>query len=204
MNKFLKYFFIVLGVGGGICLICFLVMFFMIASAAGFFDKNYSVSDLKEEYFSKETEIKSLINYYNKIKPENYSVDIEFEDDDILNRLTVVSKDSSKVIYQNWNVNRSVLQTAELKDLVGWDESEIITLKNKLDEANCISVEEGEPLKIGFKRSGMGMFSFNIFQEINTERNEYNNGCEYILVNRHLALQYGGGAIGSQCFPDKN
>ncbi|MGE8511323.1 MAG: hypothetical protein ACN6N7_01390 [Chryseobacterium culicis] len=181
-----------------------IVTVLMIGYAFGSFDKSYSVSELKDGYYSKEAEIKDLINYYNKIKPESYSVDIEFKNDKILERLRITSKDSSNVVYQDWNVNSNVLFTEKLKGIAGWNEKQIAVLKNKLDKANCISVEEGEPLKIGFKRSGMGMFSFNVFQKADTNRDEYNDGCEYILVNKNLALQYGGGAIGNQCFPDKN
>jgi len=204
VNRFFKYLLIIISVIGGVFLIGSIVTVLMIGCAFGSFDKSYSVTELKDEYYSKEAEIKDLINYYNKIKPENYSVDIEFKNDKILERLRIIYKDSSNVVYQNWNVNSNVLFTEKLKGIAGWNEEQIAVLKNKLDIANCISVEDGEPLKIGFKRSGLGMFSFNVFQEINTDRSKYNDGCEYILVNRNLAFQYGGGAIGNQCFPNKN
>lgn len=204
MNRFFKYLLIIISVIRGVFLIGSIVTVLMIGCAFGSFDKSYSVTELKDEYYSKEAEIKDLINYYNKIKPENYSVDIEFKNDKILERLRIIYKDSSNVVYQNWNVNSNVLFTEKLKGIAGWNEEQIAVLKNKLDKANCISVEDGEPLKIGFKRSGLGMFSFNVFQEINTDRSKYNDGCEYILVNRNLAFQYGGGAIGNQCFPNKN
>lgn len=204
MNKVFTYFIIILCAIGGLFLIGFIVVTLMIGYAFGSFDKTYSVSELKEEYYLREVEIADLIKYYNTIKPENYSVDIEFRNDKMLNRLRITTKDSTKVMYQNWDVSSNVLQTKKIRDLVGWEEREVRILKNKLDKANCISVEGREPLKIGFKRSGMGMFSFNIFQKTTTNREEYNDGCEYILVNKYLALQYGGGAIGNQCFPDKN
>lgn len=204
MNKVLKYFIIVLCAIGSLFLVGLVTMIVMVGYAFGSFDKSYSVSDLKEEYYLKEPEIADLIKYYNTIKPENYSVDIEFKNDEMLNRLTITTKDPSEIIYQNWDVSSSVLQTKEIRNLLGWEDREVRVLKKKLDKANCISVEDGEPLKIGFKRSGMGMFSFNIFQKANTNRKEYNDGCEYILINKYLALQYGGGAIGNQCFPDKN
>lgn len=204
MNKVFTYFIIILCAIGGLFLIGFIVVTLMIGYAFGSFDKTYSVSELKEEYYLREVEIADLIKYYNTIKPENYSVDIEFRNDKMLNRLRITTKDSTKVMYQNWDVSSNVLQTKKIRDLVGWEEREVRILKNKLDKANCISVEDREPLKIGFKRSRMGMFSFNIFQKTTTNREEYNDGCEYILVNKYLALQYGGGAIGNQCFPDKN
>jgi hypothetical protein len=34
-------------------------------------------------------------------------------------------------------------------------------------------------------------------------RAEYDDGCNYILYNDKVALEYGGGVIGTQCFPDK-
>lgn len=204
MNKIFKYFIIILCAIGGLFLIGFIAVTLMIGYAFGSFDKSYSVSELKEEYYLREVEIADLIKYYNAIKPENYSVNIEFKSDKVLNRLTITTKDSTKIMYQNWNVGSNVLQSKKIRDLVGWEEREVRVLKSKLDKANCISVEDGEPLKIGFKRSGMGMFSFNIFQKAGTNRGDYNNGCQYILVNRSLALQYGGGAIGNQCFPNKN
>jgi len=205
MNKFLKYFLIVLASVGGLFLIGFVVMYFMIAAAFGSFDKTYSTSELKHEYYSKEKEISELINYYNHIKPKDYWVDIEFKDDDMLERLRITSKDSiSKVVHQEWNVSSKILQSDGLKDLLKWNEDDVTELKIKLDKANCISVEDGEPIKIGFKRSGLGMYSFNVFQDIQTDRSEYNGRCEYVLVDRNLMLEYGGGAIGPQCFPKEN
>ncbi|MDR6461181.1 hypothetical protein J2786_004334 [Chryseobacterium vietnamense] len=204
MNKVFKYFIIILSAIGGLFLVGFIAVILIIGYAFGSFDKSYSVSELKEEYYLREVEIADLIKYYNTIKPENYSVDIEFKNDKILERLRITYKGSSNVVYQDWNVSSNVLFTEKLKDIAGWNEEQTAVLKNKLDKANCISIEDGEPLKIGFKRSGLGMFSFNVFQEINTDRSKYNDGCEYILVNRNLAFQYGGGAIGNQCFPNKN
>jgi hypothetical protein len=204
MSKTLKYILIGSGVIGGLCIIGFLIFNFMIASAFGAFDKTYSVTELKEEYFSKEKEIQDVINYYDFIKPKDYTVDIEFTDEKLLSRLTIYKKDSSKVVYQKWDVPIGEMQSQELTTYLEWNANEVKTLKEKLDKANCISVQDGEPIEIGFKRSGMGMFSFVIFRNKGTDIQNFNNGCDYIMVNRNLALQYGGGAIGPQCFPNKN
>ncbi|KQR93746.1 hypothetical protein ASG01_07740 [Chryseobacterium sp. Leaf180] len=202
MEKTIKYFFVGISVVGCLLLIGAIVFSVMVTSAFGGFDKNYSVSELKSEYFSKEKEIADLINYYNQIKPNDYLVDIEFKDNKILNRLQITTlKDSShQVIYQEWDVDIRDLQKDSLKSILNWDVNDIKGLKERLDKANCISVEDGEPIKIGFKRSGLGMYSFNIFQEIQTDRSAFKNRCEYVLVNRNLMLEYGGGAIGPQCF----
>ena len=204
MNKYLKYFLIGSSIILGLFVIGFIIFNLMIASAFGAFDKTYSVTELKEEYFSKEKEIQDVINYYDFIKPKDYTVDIEFTDEKLLSRLTIYKKDSSKVVYQKWDVPIGEMQSQELTTYLEWSGNEVKTLKEKLDKANCISVEDGEPIKIGFKRSGMGMFSFVIFRNKGTDIQNFNNGCDYIMVNRNLALQYGGGAIGTQCFPNKN
>ena len=203
MEKTIKYFFIAIFIVGGLLLIGAIVFSVMLSMAFGGFDKSYSVSELKDEYFSKEKEIGELIMYYNQIKPDGYSINIEFEDDKTLNRLQISAhKDSlNQAIYQKWDVDVNDLQKDSLKNILKWDEEDIVKLKEKLDKANCISVEDGEPIKIGFKRSGLGMYSFNIFQEIQTDRSAFKNRCEYILVNRNLMLEYGGGAVGPQCFP---
>ena len=62
-------------------LVGFIAVTLMIGYAFGSFDKSYSVSELKEEYYLREVEIADLIKYYNAIKPENYSVNIEFKSD---------------------------------------------------------------------------------------------------------------------------
>jgi len=49
----------------------------------------------------------------------------------------------------------------------------------------------------------MGMYSYNVFDKTIADslKNHYNDSCTYILYNDKLVLEYGGGAIGSQCFP---
>jgi hypothetical protein len=48
----------------------------------------------------------------------------------------------------------------------------------------------------------MGRYSFNLFDKpiADSLKTAYNDGCTYIMVNDRLVLEYGGGAIGSQCF----
>ena len=72
-----------------------------------------------------------------------------------------------------------------------------------MDKADCIQIESGEPTKIGWQRSGMGMFSYNVFDKPipDSLKKQYNDSCTYIFYNKKLVLEYGGGAVGSQCFP---
>lgn len=204
MLKYLEYIIAFLVTISLLFIIGIFILFRAIDSALGLNDKVYSVSELKSEYVKNEKNINDLITYFQSIKPKDKLIDIEFKDNKTLSRLKIDYKDSLKQDYMQGNVQvKSLLDPVFEKDL-HWNEEQIDILKEKLDMANCISIEDGEPIKIGFKRSGMGMFSFNVFMKPETDRSGFNDSCQYILVDKSLALEYGGGAIGPQCFPRKN
>jgi len=85
---------------------------------------------------------------------------------------------------------------------IGWTNQTLDKIKKLLSEANCISIENGKITTIGFARSGMGKYYYRIFEKPLNEKNktEYNNNCQYIFYKDNIVLEYGGGAIGSQCF----
>ncbi|WP_374443820.1 hypothetical protein [Epilithonimonas sp.] len=200
MPKILKYILIGLITVFGLFMIGAIVLNIMIASAFGAFENNYSVSELKEEYKTNEKAIDDLILYFNKIKPKDKFVKIEFKDGKTIGRLLIQDKISNSVLFQHWDFSKNILITPDLKNKLGWDLEKVEILKEKLDKADCISIEDGEPIKIGFKRAGLGMYSFNIFQNKESDRTLYEDKCNFILVNRKLMLEYGGGAVGPQCF----
>lgn len=173
--------------------------------ALGGFDRDYSVSELKDHFEKNRGEIYELKQYFNAIVPDDHAVDIEFEDDTNLFRFGIDS------LYSNgtrgsgsldWDLPVNSAKVDSLIAPLGWTRETLKTIKNKLDDAKCIQISSGEPSIIGFKRSGMGMYSFNVFDRPIPEDSYelYNDSCRYILVNRHLVLEYGGGAVGSQCF----
>lgn len=92
-----------------------------------------------------------------------------------------------------------------VKKRLSWTDETFETIKKYLDNANCISVTNGNPTNIGFKRSGMGKYFYNLFDRpLNDSLKKiYNDSCTYRLYNDTVVLEYGGGAIGPQCFPDK-
>ena len=73
-----------------------------------------------------------------------------------------------------------------------------------MDKANCISISGKDPVVIGWQRSGMGIFSYNIFKKNLEEKKikDYNDGCTYIFYKDNIVLEFGGGAFGIQCFPE--
>lgn len=50
----------------------------------------------------------------------------------------------------------------------------------------------------------MGKYSYLIFDRplSEAEKKDYDDKCEYIFYKENIVLEYGGGAIGTQCFPD--
>jgi len=191
----------------GIAILIFIGWIIMIISTFGGFDKDYSVSDLKENFEKNKTEIYELKQYFNEIVPKNRFVEIEFEDDNTLGRFGIRALDSTAgnpdgPMFLEWDLKTNTAKMDSLIQPMGWTRETLKDLKEKIDNADCIQIESGEPTKIGFKRSGMGMYSFNVFDQPISDNltEQYNDSCTYILVNRKLVLEYGGGAIGSQCF----
>ncbi|WP_282636526.1 hypothetical protein [Sphingobacterium thalpophilum] len=195
MKVFLKIFLIICGIGFAV----FVGVIVMIMAAFGGFDKDYSVTELKENFEKKRTEIYEVKNYINKITPPDKSVQIEFNNSNILPIFHVGVGESFE---NNWDVKINSEKANTLIQKLGWTTETLKTLKEKLDNANCIGVLNGEPCIINFQRSGMGMYSFNVFDKPipDSLKTRYNDGCTYILVNDRLVLEYGGGAIGGQCF----
>lgn len=195
MKTILKAFLILCGIG----LVIFVGYIVMIIAAFGGFDKDYSVTELKENFEAKKTEIYEVKNYVNKIISPNKLVHIEFDDNNTLGIFHVKVGDNFE---SNWDVKIKSGKADTLLQKLGWTTETLKTLKDKLDKANCIGVTSGEPCNISFQRSGMGMYSFNVFDKPipDSLKTSYNDSCTYIMVNDKLVLEYGGGAIGSQCF----
>jgi hypothetical protein len=94
-----------------------------------------------------------------------------------------------------------------LLDLLAWNEKTLSTVKLLLRDAHCLSIENGspgEPATIVFSPSGVGVYSYKIFDCDLTpaQIKGYNDGCRDIYYKKNLVLEYTVGAIGSPCFPD--
>jgi hypothetical protein len=207
--KIVQITFLAVLVGGIICVVGYGVM---LASVFGMFDKHYNLTELIENFNKNRTEIYEVRDYFKSIIPKYKMVDIEFDDDNIA-RLVISPVDTGKgsdltLNFQDWNIPIKSPKTDSLLKVLGWTRSNLDQLKSLLDNANCISINNKEPAEIGFKRSGMGMYFFNIFEHPipDSLKSRYNDSCTYVYVNKNLVLEYGGGAVGGQCFakPDKS
>jgi hypothetical protein len=160
-----------------------------------------------------EDEIKKLIKEYSKLVTDSLTVFIEFNPrDNILSMdksidLQIHSNRRNKkggveLNFQDWNLAYdSEILLSKIKSL-GWNEQTLIEIKNLLDSANCNSIKNGKISTVGFKRSGMGKYSYKFFEnDLNEkERIEFNDGCYYLYYERNIVLEFGGGAVGQQCF----
>lgn len=188
-----------------------------------------SKKELIENYENKKSQIENLKNEYLKLIPKNYIVDIELkpaskiltidkeitikiyqenksindknEEDNIVKR-----NDRVKVISEDYHLKPNSKELENVLKSINWTDQTLSKIERLLDEANCISIENGKITTIGFARSGMGLYSYKIFENQLTakDKQEYNKGCEYIFYKDNIVLEYGGGAIGSQCFEKTN
>lgn len=182
-----------------------------------------SKKELIENFENHKAEILNVKREYAKLVPENYIVYIEFEpaskilttpeqitikiyriktdtaksDSDVIQR-----NDNLEVVSQNWNLIPNSKELQEIIISIGWTNETLTKIKELLDSANCVSVENGQITTIGYARSGMGKYSYKIFDNQLTEnqKQEYDNDCEYIFYKDNIVFEYGGGAIGPQCF----
>ncbi len=157
--------------------------------------------ELTANYELNHKKIHTLKNYVNSIVPPNNSIHIEFENDHTLSIFHVLD---DKIYDDNWNIDIQSEKTDSLLQKLGWNKTTLKTLKTHLDQAHCVSVSSGKPFNIGFQRRGMGMFFYNLFDKpiIDEQlKRRYNDSCQYILYNDHVVLEWGGGVLGTQCFP---
>lgn len=221
--KFILYILIIATIG----FILFIGYWFYVFNQSGLLDSS-SKAELIENYRKHTEEITDLKTYFNSIVPDSYSVYIEFNDDNKIDLWVhkLYQKNTfggRAALFQQWNINPYQYQeeppnefdTSEyapltkslemVKQRLHWNDATFKKIKAMLDNAHCISISSGEPAEIGFARSGMGNYSYAVFENAipDSLKANFNDSCTYLLYNDKLALVYGGGAIGSQCFPDE-
>ena len=205
LKKIIKW---TLIISGAALLIYVGFLFFAVASFSGAVGNFHTKQELIDNYSKRKAQILDLKSYFNSIVPKDKQVEIEFGSDKKLFRFGVAPVDTAtgKIIYPiflEWDLNTTSSTVDSVIKTIGWTQQTLKDLKQKLDAANCIQIESGEPTTIGWQRSGMGMYFYKVFDKPIADRlkNYYNDSCTYILYNDKLVLEYGGGAVGSQCLP---
>jgi hypothetical protein len=197
MHRSIKILLIILGILA--TLICGFYIFLQIALGAVFGGPTYNKQDLINNYEQKKAEITEVKAFIDSKIDTNTYIHIEFDN----GQLGIFHLKQNGIYDSNWNLDIDSSKADSLLTLIGWTIDDLEILKNKLEKANCISVASGEPTSIGWQRSGMGMFFYDIFDQNLSDSliSEYNGGCTHIFYKDNVVLKYGGGAIGPQCFP---
>ena len=198
MSKSVRYLLISLGILVAVVIVGYLAVFLMMSSIFGPYS---SKAELIENYEDKPAEIYAVQQWMQHRVPQNCQVYIEFDGEDKLGILRVSVADSA---FQAWDLPIASNKTQRALNLLGWEPAVLQEAREKLDQANCISVRSGEPCQIGFRRSGMGMYFYNVFARplSDSVKRMYNDSCHYLPYKPQVVLEHEGGAAGPQCFPD--
>jgi hypothetical protein len=173
-----------------------------------------SKQELVDNYENKSKEIATLKNEYSKLVPDSLIVSIEFNPENkIVNKAESIDlkiyrnnpNGKSTIIDQESNLDKESKKLAELLMIIGWNKNSLNKIKELLDSSNCVSIENGRTATIGFARSGLGKYFYKVFDKTLTDNEieQYNDECTYIYYKDNIVLEYGGGAVGPQCFPDE-
>lgn len=183
---------------GGISLIVF---FIGSAYLFGAFDKGYNEKELISHYENNKEQFSELLKYFNSIVPNDKEIEIEFENNKKLFRFGVVSIDTllknKCPMYLKWDLNIDKDIPSEILSSIKWDGNTFSSLKSKLDEAGCIQIGSGNPVEIGFQRSGMGMYSYYFYKEdsSNDFLNQQKKRNDIHFFDKRIAWKYDGGAL---------
>ena len=96
MENVLKFILIGILTLVGIAFIITVGYIFTIIYAMGFFDKDYSVPDLKDNFEKNKIEMYELKKFFNEIVPKNRFVMIEYTDNHTLLRFGIYNLNSTK------------------------------------------------------------------------------------------------------------
>lgn len=175
------------------------------------------MSSRKEAIDNYETHIQDINNLQNefaKAVPKGYTVSLSIElDNDPLRSILGIDLMISKkgkdgkpeLIDGEFDMEYGSERLDQLLRILKWDAMTFSNFRNMMQMANCCSIENGNPIEIGFTRSGLGKYSYLIFPtEMLTvpQIKEYNDGCQYKYYKKNIVLKYEGGMAGPQCFTD--
>ncbi|GMT49787.1 MAG: hypothetical protein IEMM0008_1326 [bacterium] len=205
--------------------VIFIILLFLIVSISLYlYTINVIVSSMfgdmsylpKEEviknYEINKDKIHALAHYTRLILPKNHHISLEYTSDGKIDRLELFKMNSQNEtvkaiinLFDDTDIhNIKIIQAIRQ---INWTVDTLKTLRNKLRESNCISVtiDNRSPIYIGAGRSGLGMYGYRIYTKglSKIEQNRQNSYCQSLVIDEKAVLEYGSGAIGSDCMPNK-
>ena len=158
--------------------------------------KRVSKEEMIINYEEHKVKINEVVQYFDSILPSNSSVHIEFENKDV--EIFHLTKNGMRS--NNWST--SEIPVDSLINELGWTKKELYTLRQKLKDANTISIAGGERIHLGWFRTGPAMYGIEIHPEkLNPNEIEMNNdSCNSLFYKDNISFTFGGGAYGPDCF----
>lgn len=173
-----------------------------------------SRTELIQNYEERRDDINKLVKEFNRAIPKGYVVSLEIRTKpDLLHTVEGIdlqifkkeAKGELKLIDGDWDIEYDSDELYTLLDTIGWNPMIFSGIKNLMQMANCISIENGDQTEVGFARSGLGKYSYLIFPTAilsPSKTKEFNDGCQYQYYKKNVVLKYEGGMAGPQCFTD--
>lgn len=169
---------------------------FSIFLFGGTFEKKYSRKDAIENYNKREKEITDLVNYFTSIVPANKDVTFGFGKDnnrfDIGIALPNGAVDATRPNIGGSNLKLNSDKTDSILALLNWSNETVDTLKRKLKKSGCKNVMSGNPLRIEYRYSGMGLHSYLIFNKpiADSTVKMYNSELGDTVIRKNVVVLY--------------
>lgn len=153
-------------------------------------------------------EILQVRERFTEMLPDTLELYIEFKRNgrmDFWLAAVDTAQNKRSVLVQDSRVSPTDSVVVAGLEHLAWSQGHLDELRTMLQAAGGISVARwwGDYVAVGYKRSGLGKYSYAVFDRSISTGEQYNDGCTYLRLEDAVALEYGGGAIGSQCMPQR-
>lgn len=189
------------------------------------YDSNYTKDSLINNFNQRKVQFSELKKNYSKLVPKNNIVQVSFYN----NKFYIPKKSISITIYKikegylnnnllndgsnlelisnNNNLQYGSTELTKILKSLGWSEQSLQKIEKDLERANSFSIRNGNPSLIQYKRSGMAILSYKIFDKNITKQEiiENNDGCNSIYLGENIVLISDSGKDGPKgvlCFPE--
>ena len=154
-------------------------------------------ADIMERHLAKKQDaMLAAIDYTHHALAKDSKVTIEFHHGKV------------ETFYIN-NGTYSAIDEADMEQkmrFVGLTQEEMRTIRRLLRQAGCIGIStQKDYTELWFRRVGFGLYNYRFYRQPipPDEWNEKLDDCTLIPYNDTVVFEYGSGAIGGDCFPNK-
>ena len=172
----------------------------LLFATSWFLSKALFPLDLIGNFEHKQFELRDLVAYVKGLPTEGDFISLEFKNDYFLEYFHI-KKDSQ--LEEHWDIRIESESTQTLLKKLGWTQSILNNIKEKLNRSRTISVEwkpKGNLVIVGYERSGLGKYSYLFYdQSTPLDSITQQDGCKFSYFKDRVVLEYADGAIGDKC-----